>query len=223
MQQGLAVGFSNVNAWTAKVDDFIALESHDDTATLHVFGIAEHRLPANAFTATKRRTLARKGWSYLHTPSAPGPHGGPSAGMTILFRKHLRARSIPDTLTDGLTDPDVASRVIGCQIRLRCTWLTIVFAYLWVTEALSARNLRLLQVITHLSQAVSGPFLLFGDFNMDIPTLAQADFPSSTRLTSLFPPNLPTCYQSKEGTCIDHAFASPSLLPLLTGPPVNFP
>ena len=66
-----------------------------------VFCIQEHRVPPGTDHAEASANWLRDGWKFASSPAVSGQGGGASAGVAVLVRKHIGARSV------GTQQPDL--------------------------------------------------------------------------------------------------------------------
>ncbi len=117
-------------------------------------------------TAVAERSARSSGWSMAVEPAAVTPAGGRSAGVAAAVRSHHGLDDHPAAI--GL-DP-LAHRFVlkwwGAYVR---GGVALASVYLWVNEALSKRNMDLLDAVAFCLDRVRGPWILAGDFNMPPP------------------------------------------------------
>ena len=136
-------------------------------------------------------------------PCGWGEKGGPSAGVAVAARRHIGMAKVPDMVSSGELEHRFCVRWTGSTMK---GGLFIASVYLYSSELLSSRNVRLLEEVARVLLALPGPWVLGGDFQMEPKLLIQSGF---VRLAKgvLAAPSKPTC----QGHVIDYFVVSESL------------
>ncbi len=168
--------------------------------------LQEHRLGPEEVD-DKAAWARRNGWHALFLPAEKGPHGGWSAGVAILARKHL-ALSLPHKGTEVI----VPSRAVMALVEAPGHRpFHAASLYLHDGEGLSARNMGLLSTVGAAvgAQGEKIPFLIGGDFQVSPQTLAQAGF-AGHAAASVVASGCPlgTCRTARTASEIDYFVAS---------------
>ena len=103
-----------------------------------------------------------------------------------------------------------SNRILGCQLRLKKLWLTVVVVYLVSGAGLSSHNLSILNTIKMIVMAVPGPVIVMGDFNLIMAEMVEGGI-IDERMIPVFDVTFPTTISGANRRCIDHMLVPPGL------------
>ena len=155
----------NANAWTS------LLGYIQRTAADFLVG-QETKLRAGDDIASAEDAMANKGWRGRITPCNNGPAGGPSAGTTVMARRHIGLSHPPSGPLDG------GGRVQLQQVSAVCKG-GLHLGSIYLTDLIGPSappNLAVLDTLAAALALVKGPWLIGGDFNCTPEELAQTGF-----------------------------------------------
>ena len=176
-----AIDTVNANAWDGTIA-YLADSAADIAA------VQETRRTSSQCPAAEREA-SRVGWALSLAPARSTDAERASAGVGVAAKAHIgmahTCGGAPDEPFDG---------------RIRCKWLGciakggihIISVYLWTAEGLSPRNLEILQSLAEIVDAIDGPWIVAGDFNMD-PGLLMASKWTELAHGIIVASHLPTC------------------------------
>ena len=110
------------------------------------------------FEGVPSQTLERdakvRGWTLSAVPCGWGEKGGPSAGVAVAARRHIGMAKVPDMVSSGELEHRFCVRWTGSTMK---GGLFIASVYLYSSELLSSRNVRLLEEVARVLLALLGP------------------------------------------------------------------
>eukprot|EP00959_Pyramimonas_sp_CCMP1952_P420423 8806290-Pyramimonas_sp.AAC.1 len=182
-----------------------------------------HQWIPEILASTKKR-----GITLAMTKPAPGPHGGPSAGVYIAVPSAIGLAPLAGCKNFGHSPP-------GSPGRLCVAWapiggkggMMLIGVYMWVSEGLSIGSLSLLDRIADIIHRLRIPWVPQGDFNVLPSELANSNWIDDIGGVPLAT-GLPTCQHTTGQRELDYyvvdqriapAFDPPQLYAEVSAPP----
>ena len=110
---------------------------------------------------TLERDAKVKGWALAAVPCGTGEKGGPFADVAVVARSHLGMAHVPNVTFGEELKHTFNVKWTGCVMRGR---LFVASVYLYNTEQLSSRNIRLLEEVAKVLLSLLGPWILGDGF-----------------------------------------------------------
>ena len=128
-----------------------------------VVALQEHHCLAEAVPDLQHQA-AQLGWN-LAAVAATVKHEGPSGGVALAVPKHVPVASTRLVQLD-LSPSESPGRLGSLWVQAGIPGgMLVLSAYLWHSEGLTARNLRIILTALAAAKAHGGPWVLAGDFN----------------------------------------------------------
>ena len=162
--------------------DFLRRKSAD------VVGVQETRVMTQERCVVGMTTVKKAKWKTRLVEADATCKGYASAGVAIACRSHFGAFSMQEQVVEY-----DAARIAHLHIGAVCRGGMHCFSvYLHTCEGMSARNQTLLLQLARLVKAVTGPWVVMGDWNMELGTLEAAGWAEEVE-GKILCPTLPTC------------------------------
>ncbi len=173
----LRVYFANVTSWSSHALDY-ATQVASNLARSHVMCVAEHHKRGPALVETIKR-LRRLGWSTTaegaaETGTATVREGPGHGGVWVATRASLQGSGMPLDVKRAVQRPEhqgLSTQWTARQIRTRGTTLLIVVLYLAPGQGLAGSNLVTLTEVGTYIRGMGLPYVLMGDYNMEVEEL----------------------------------------------------
>ena len=186
------------------------------SSSADAFLMQETKLTEGKSTRRAEELAASRKWKMASSPAGVTHAGATSAGVAIAVRAH-HGLAGENSGTKKRATEDV---VDDCPSRFDMKWwgaycrggIHLGSAYLWVNEGASRRNLDLLQMMARRIEAVKGPWIIAGDFNMSPGELAQTGWLGLVG-GIVISPGRPTC----GANTLDYFVVSEGLAPAIAG------
>jgi len=176
----------NPNSWSTAEERLMCRASADYML------MQESRVASDNGIAKLKRDAHNLGWCAVAEPAWPSPAGPASGGCAVFAR-----RGTGIVVPPGIQVPE------GLRHRIAIAWaagmvpggVRLMSIYLIDGVGLSDENLDILHHAAAVVRQLSGPWIIAGDWNVDVTVLIASRWPELIRGT-VVAPTKPTCFSS---------------------------